>query len=111
MDRHVESVERIAPTLPVIDVKRLVAEHGAPCDGILTGKFRAPEAQAPATRNFLPTPKPPTSPLKTKFQVGANSWRLRAPTNGSNQLTLFVADKKPSRVKLRSKTFCRSGYG
>src|SRR5215471_2676213 len=54
--------------------------------------------------NLLPTPKPPTSPLKTKFQVGANWWRRRAPTNGSTQLTLFELEKNPSRVKERSRT-------
>src|SRR6516162_1783554 len=54
--------------------------------------------------NLLPTSNPPTSPLKTKFQVGANWWRRRAPTNGSNQATLFVAERKPSLVKERSKT-------
>src|SRR5215475_11182491 len=52
--------------------------------------------------NLLPTSKPPTSPLKTKFQVGANWWLRRAPTSGSTQLTLLVADRNPSRVKVRS---------
>ena len=34
MDRHVEIVERNAAALRVVDVKRLVAEHGAPGGGI-----------------------------------------------------------------------------
>ena len=39
MDRHVESVERIAAALRVVDVKRLVAEHGAPGGGFCPANF------------------------------------------------------------------------
>ena len=33
VDRHIEIVERKAAALRVIDVKRLIAEHGAPSGG------------------------------------------------------------------------------
>ena len=65
----VEIVERIAG-LQVVDVKRLVAPTWRAPGGGLTGKFRAQKCKRLA--NLLPTPKPPTSPLETKFQVGAN---------------------------------------